>query len=166
MASLDRSEQPVPQRTIDTVASLLPPLGQDVTTEQKTGLLQVVQKACTCALDVLANEKAQYLRNMRIFQQLMQRRINELRDIQQQDRHREDVRGNPLVAVGSLIGDGVLQTSNRLDLLVDGMPEERAHERYLADIQRYWRRFSGREGARGFEDGWVYLADCELTWEY
>ena len=115
----------------------------------------MILKASSRALDVLAHEKAQYLRNLRIFHQVLQRQLSELQTIH-----------GSMETVGAFIGNGVLETSNKLWLLVRESPEERVHDRYLVDIQRYWRRFAGKEAARGLEDGWVYLADCELTWEY
>ena len=154
-ASASQPEQPISQDTINTINNLLPPSSRDVPLQDKAPLLRLVQKASLRALDVLAEQKAQYLRNMRIFHQELQKQLSEL--------HLDH---DSMDTVAAIIGDGVLQTSNKLWFLVGELPEERVQEKYLVEIQRYWRRFGGKEAASGFEDGWVYLADCPLNWEY
>ena len=68
-ASPNQPEQPISQDTINTINNLLPPSSRDIALQDKAPLLRLIQKASLRALNVLAEQKAQYLRNMRIFHQ-------------------------------------------------------------------------------------------------
>ena len=47
----------------------------------------------------------------------------------------------------------------------DAAVEEGVEEGYLVEIFRYWRKFTGRRGARRFEDVWEYVAGRPILWE-
>ena len=103
-----------------------------------------INRGTACMIDDIKDQREIYLANMSILHQQLKKKW---------------------IYVDGNDAERMLESEKTLASLVADLPEAVYHDRYLHEIEVYWRRYSGRTEARHYEDAWEYVAGRHLRLE-